>query len=153
MKYDSVHKRFDGTIATKTEGGKEYLVVNGQAIRVFHEKDPAGIPWGESGVDYVCESTGVFLESPKAEGHIKGGCKKVIMSAPPKDSTPMFVMGVNHEQYTSDKTVVSNASCTTNCLAPLAKVPSELENHKSSAPVGEVVIFMTSRTDRYKINT
>jgi len=125
LKYDSVHKRFEGTIATKVEDGKEFLVVNGKAIRVFHEKEPSSIPWGDAGVDYVCESTGVFLETPKAEAHIKGGCKKVIMSAPPKDSTPMFVMGVNHEAYTSDKTVVSNASCTTNCLAPLAKVIHE----------------------------
>eukprot|EP00392_Amoebophrya_sp_AT5.2_P005309 g5318.t1 len=125
LKYDSVHKRFEGTIATKVEDGKEFLVVNGKAIRVFHEKEPSCIPWGDAGVDYVCESTGVFLETPKAEAHIKGGCKKVIMSAPPKDSTPMFVMGVNEDTYTSDKTVVSNASCTTNCLAPLAKVIHE----------------------------
>jgi len=125
LKYDSVHKRFPGTIETKEEGGKEFLVVNGKAIRVFHEKDPASIPWGESGADYLCESTGVFLETDKAKAHIAGGCKKVIMSAPPKDSTPMFVMGVNHTEYTSDKTIVSNASCTTNCLAPLAKVVHE----------------------------
>ncbi|CAD7972171.1 unnamed protein product [Amoebophrya sp. A120] len=122
LKYDTVHGRFDGTIATKTEGGKEYLVVKGKAIRVFHEKEPSSIPWGEAGIDYVCESTGVFLEAAKAEAHIKGGCKKVIMSAPPKDSTPMFVMGVNQDDYKSDITIVSNASCTTNCLAPLAKV-------------------------------
>ncbi|CAD7935996.1 unnamed protein product [Amoebophrya sp. A25] len=125
LKYDSVHKRFEGTITTKVLGDKEFLVVNGQAIQVFHEKDPGSIPWGDADVDYVCESTGVFLETTKAEAHIKGGCKKVIMSAPPKDSTPMFVMGVNHTAYTSDKTVVSNASCTTNCLAPLAKVIHE----------------------------
>lgn len=125
LKYDSVHKRFEGTIETKVDGGKEYLVVNGKAIRVFHEKDPSSIGWGEAGADYVCESTGVFLESAKAEAHLKGGCKKIIMSAPPKDATPMFVMGVNHTEYTSDQTIVSNASCTTNCLAPLAKVVHE----------------------------
>ncbi|CAD7964110.1 unnamed protein product [Amoebophrya sp. A120] len=125
LKYDSVHKRYAGSIATEAKDGKEYLVVNGLSIRVFHEKEPSSIGWGEAGADYVCESTGVFLETTKAEAHIKGGCKKVIMSAPPKDSTPMFVMGVNHEEYTSDKTVVSNASCTTNCLAPLAKVVHE----------------------------
>ncbi len=84
LKYDSVHKRFPGTIDTKTDGGKEYLVVNGKPIRVFHEKDPGSIGWGDAGADYVCESTGVFLESAKAEAHIGGGCKKVIMSAPPK---------------------------------------------------------------------
>ncbi|CAD7935793.1 unnamed protein product [Amoebophrya sp. A25] len=125
LKYDSVHKRFPGTIATKADGGKEYLVVNGKAVRVFHEKEPSSIGWGEEGADYVCESTGVFLETAKAELHMKGGCKKVIMSAPPKDSTPIFVMGVNEDAYTSDKHVVSNASCTTNCLAPLAKVVHE----------------------------
>merc|ERR1711933_464944 len=122
LKYDSVHKTFPGTIATKEDGGAEYLVVNGKDIRVFHEKDPAAIGWGAVGADYVCESTGVFTTKDKAAAHIKGGCKKVIISAPPKDSVPMFVMGVNNDSYTSDLTVVSNASCTTNCLAPLAKV-------------------------------
>lgn len=122
LKYDSVHRKFEGTIETKVEGDKKYLVVNGKVIRVFMEKDPVAIAWGEAGADYVCESTGMFLEGPKAELHLKGGCKKVIMSAPPKDNTPMFVMGVNHEKYSSDLKVVSNASCTTNCLAPLAKV-------------------------------
>merc|ERR1711934_100788 len=93
LKYDSVHKRFPGTVATKTEGGNEFLVVNGKDIRVFHEKDPASIGWGTVGVDYVCESTGVFTERPKAELHIKGGAKKVIISAPPKDDVPIFVVG------------------------------------------------------------
>jgi len=122
LKYDSVHKRFDGTIDTLTEGSDEYLVVRGQKIRVFHAKDPKEIGWGAAGAHYVCESTGVFLSKDKAQGHIDGGCKKVIMSAPPKDDTPLFVMGVNHTEYKSEQTMVSNASCTTNCLAPLAKV-------------------------------
>jgi len=122
LKYDSVHGKFAGTIEGKVDGDKKYLVVNGKAIRVYNCFKPEEIGWGESGADYVCESTGVFLESAKAEGHLGGGCSKVIMSAPPKDSTPMFVMGVNHTEYKSDLKVVSNASCTTNCLAPLAKV-------------------------------
>jgi len=122
LKYDSVHGGFDGTVTAKKEGDKEFLVVNDVPIRVFHETDPSKIGWGECGADYVCESTGVFTSKDKAEQHIQGGAKKVIISAPPKDDTPMFVMGVNHTTYTPDKTVVSNASCTTNCLAPLAKV-------------------------------
>jgi len=121
LKYDSVHKKFEGTIESKKDGDKEYLIVNGVSIRVFHEKDPAAIPWGDAGADYVCESTGVFLTAEKAQLHIQGGCKKVIMSAPPKDDTPLFVMGVNHDSY-AGQPIVSNASCTTNCLAPLAKV-------------------------------
>merc|ERR1712087_109373 len=125
LKYDSVHKRFDGTIATKEDGGKEFLVVNGKDIRIFHEKDPAAIGWGEMGAAYVCESTGVFTAQEKAELHLKGGCKKVIISAPPKDAVPIYVVGVNHTEYKSSDTVVSNASCTTNCLAPLAKVVHE----------------------------
>jgi len=122
LKYDSVHKRFDGTIDTKEADGKEFLVVNGQEIRVFHEKDPAKIGWGETNCTFVCESTGVFTEKAKAELHLQGGAKKVIISAPPKDAVPIYVMGVNHLDYKSSDTVVSNASCTTNCLAPIAKV-------------------------------
>jgi len=125
LKYDSVHGRFDGTIATKKDGDAEYLVVNGVEIRVFHEKDPAAIGWGSSGAEYVCESTGVFTEKEKAELHIGGGAKKVIISAPPKDAVPIYVMGVNHTEYKSTDTVVSNASCTTNCLAPLVKVVND----------------------------
>merc|ERR1712166_1144511 len=94
LKYDSVHKRFPGTVACKKDGDKEFLVVNGSDIAVFHEKDPAAIPWGASGAEYVCESTGVFTAQEKAELHIKGGAKKVIISAPPKDAVPIYVMGV-----------------------------------------------------------
>merc|ERR1712072_388775 len=123
LKYDSVHKRFNGTIASETADGKDILIVNGDRITVFHEKDPTAIGWGASNVDYVCESTGVFTEKAKAELHLKGGCKRVIISAPPKDAVPIYVVGVNHEKYDkANDTVVSNASCTTNCLAPLAKV-------------------------------
>merc|ERR1712176_260980 len=125
LKYDSVHKTFPGTIAAKEEGGKEFLVVNGKEIQIFHEKDPAAIPWGAAGADYVCESTGVFTEKAKAELHLKGGAKKVIISAPPKDAVPIYVVGVNHKDYNGSDTVVSNASCTTNCLAPLTKVIHE----------------------------
>merc|ERR1719188_6563 len=125
LKYDSAHNRFPGTIATKEEGGLEYLVVNGNAVQIFHEKDPASIPWGSCGAEYVCESTGVFTQSEKAELHLKGGAKKVIISAPPKDDVPIYVVGVNHKEYKTTDTVVSNASCTTNCLAPLTKVVHE----------------------------
>jgi glyceraldehyde 3-phosphate dehydrogenase len=126
LKYDSVHKRFPGTVASKQDGGKDILIVNGQEIRVFREKDPASIPWGEAGAAYVCESTGIFTEKAKAELHIKGGAKRVIISAPPKDAVPIYVVGVNHTEFNpAADTVVSNASCTTNCLAPLAKVIHE----------------------------
>merc|ERR1719503_177044 len=121
LKYDSVHKRFAGTVVIKEEGGNDFLVVNGRDIRVFHEKDPAAIKWGEVSATYVCESTGVFTEKAKAELHIAGGAKKVIISAPPKDAVPIYVMGVNHLNYKASENVVSNASCTTNCLAPIAK--------------------------------
>uniref|UniRef100_A0A7S2RVN9 Glyceraldehyde-3-phosphate dehydrogenase n=1 Tax=Mucochytrium quahogii TaxID=96639 RepID=A0A7S2RVN9_9STRA len=121
FKYDSVHGKFDGSVEAK-DG---CLVVNGVAIKVFSERDPSAIPWGASGATYVCESTGVFVTGEKASAHIKGGAKKVIISAPPKDDTPMFVMGVNHTKYANNMNVVSNASCTTNCLAPLTKVIHE----------------------------
>merc|ERR1711998_616051 len=109
----------------KTADGKEYLTVNGVDIQVYHEKDPGSIPWGTSGADYVCESTGIFTNEEKAKLHCGGGAKKVIISAPPKDAVPMYVMGVNNTKYTGADTIVSNASCTTNCLAPLAKVVHE----------------------------
>lgn len=117
LKYDTMHGRFNGTVEAKD--GK--LVVNGQAIRVTAEKDPANLKWDEVGAEYVVESTGLFLTKEKAEAHIKAGAKRVVMSAPSKDDTPMFVMGVNHMKYAGEP-IVSNASCTTNCLAPLTKV-------------------------------
>ncbi|OEH76370.1 glyceraldehyde-3-phosphate dehydrogenase [Cyclospora cayetanensis] len=121
LKYDSVHGQYPGEVSV--EDGN--LVVGGKTILVFSEKDPSAIPWHTVAAHYVCESTGVFTSKEKAGMHINGGAKKVIISAPPKDDTPMFVMGVNHEEYTSAHHVVSNASCTTNCLAPLAKVVHE----------------------------
>lgn len=118
LKYDSTHGIFDGSVEVKD--GK--LVVNGNEIRVSSEKSPSSLKWGEVGADYIVESTGIFLTKETAQGHIDAGAKKVIMSAPSKDDTPMFVMGVNESSYTSDMKFVSNASCTTNCLAPIAKV-------------------------------
>ncbi|MDX1359405.1 MAG: type I glyceraldehyde-3-phosphate dehydrogenase [Clostridia bacterium] len=118
-KYDTVHGRFDGEVSAKDDK----LIVNGKEIAVYASMDPAEIPWGECGADYVVESTGVFLTTEKASAHLKGGAKKVVISAPAKDKvTPMFVMGVNNDTYTTDMDIVSNASCTTNCLAPVAKV-------------------------------
>merc|ERR1712188_290713 len=116
-KYDSTHGKFKGTVETK-DGN---LIVNGQVIKVFAIRDPAEIPWGANGVEYVVESTGVFTTTEAASAHMKGGAKKVVISAPSADA-PMFVMGVNHEEYESSMNVVSNASCTTNCLAPIAKI-------------------------------
>ena len=118
LKYDSTHGQFKGTIAV--EGG--HLVVNGKTIRVTAEKDPANLKWGEVGAEVVVESTGLFLTQETAQKHIDAGAKKVVMSAPAKDDTPTFVMGVNHKELKAEQTIVSNASCTTNCLAPIAKV-------------------------------
>jgi len=118
LKYDSTHGRFDGDV--KVENGM--LVVNGQKIRVTSEPNPADLKWTEVGAEYVVEATGLFLTKEKARGHIDAGAKKVVMSAPSKDDTPMFVMGVNQDSYNNDMNFVSNASCTTNCLAPVAKV-------------------------------
>ncbi|MGQ1910423.1 type I glyceraldehyde-3-phosphate dehydrogenase [Marinifilum sp. RC60d5] len=118
LKYDSTHGKFNGTVEVK-DG---QLVVNGNVVRVSAERNPADINWGAVGAEYVVESTGLFLTKESAQGHIDAGAKKVIMSAPSKDDTPMFVMGVNNKEYTNDMTFVSNASCTTNCLAPVAKV-------------------------------
>lgn len=118
MKYDSVHGRFQGDI--HIEGND--LVVNGKKIRITSERDPNNLKWNEVGADYVVESTGLFLSKDTAQAHLNAGAKKVVLSAPSKDDTPMYVMGVNHKELTSDVHIFSNASCTTNCLAPLAKV-------------------------------
>ena len=119
LKYDSVHGRFNGTIDYNVEKGQ--LIVNGNVIRVTAEKDPANLKWNEVGAEYIVESTGLFLTKEKAEAHIAAGAKYVVMSAPSKDDTPMFVMGVNNDTYKGEA-IISNASCTTNCLAPIAKV-------------------------------
>ncbi len=118
LKYDTIHGKFNGTVEVKD--GK--LVVNGNAIRVTAEKNPADLKWNEIGAEYIVESTGLFLEKPKAQGHIDAGAKYVVMSGPSKDDTRMFVCGVNHNEYKKGEQFVSNASCTTNCLAPIAKV-------------------------------
>ncbi len=120
LKYDTMHGRFDGTVDYDMEKG--LLIVNGKAIRVTACKNPAEIAWGEVGAEYVVESTGLFLTKEKAQAHIEAGAKYVVMSAPSKDDTPMFVCGVNENTYAKGTQFVSNASCTTNCLAPIAKV-------------------------------
>ncbi len=120
LKYDTVHGRFDGEISISD--GK--LIVNGDSISIYDRMDPYEIGWGECGAEYVVESTGVFSSTDKAKAHLAAGARKVVISAPSGDA-PMFVMGVNHETYSSDMDVVSNASCTTNCLAPLAKVVND----------------------------
>ena len=117
-KYDTVHGRFNGEIFANENGN---LVVNGKEIKVYNELDPINVPWGDAGVDYVLECSGAFTTIEGATKHIAAGAKKVIISAPSKDA-PMFVMGVNHETYSPTMNIISNASCTTNCLAPLAKV-------------------------------
>ncbi|WP_313566490.1 glyceraldehyde 3-phosphate dehydrogenase NAD-binding domain-containing protein, partial [Empedobacter sp.] len=114
LKYDSVHGKFNGEV--KVENGN--LIVNGQTIRVTAERDPANLKWDEVGADIVIEATGLFLTKETAGKHIEAGAKKVVLTGPSKDDTPMFVMGVNHESVTAEDTIVSNASCTTNCLAP-----------------------------------
>ncbi len=119
LKYDTVHGRCDADVDFKDHG----LVVNGKSVQLFAEKDPKQIPWGRVGAAYVLESTGVFTESATARAHIEGGAQRVLISAPSKDA-PMFVMGVNHETY-KGQDIVSNASCTTNCLAPMAKIVND----------------------------
>ena len=118
LKYDSVHGKFPGEVSSE-EGA---LIVNGKKFPVFTAMDVKDIPWASVGAEYICECTGKHLTKDLCQGHIDAGAKHVIMGAPSKDDTPMFVMGVNHNKYTSDMTFVSNASCTTNCLAPIAKV-------------------------------
>jgi glyceraldehyde 3-phosphate dehydrogenase len=120
LKYDTVHGPFKGTV--EVQNG--HLVVNGNLVRITAESDPANLKWDEAGAEYVVESTGLFLTKETAAKHIQAGAKRVVLSAPPKDDTPMFVMGVNHEQYAGEE-IISNASCTTNCLAPLTKVIHE----------------------------
>lgn len=120
FKYDSTHGRYKGTVTVEGDN----LIIDGKKIKVTGEKDPAAIPWAATGAEYVVESTGVFTDMSKAELHLKGGAKKVIISAPSKNA-PMFVIGVNENEYKSDLKVISNASCTTNCLAPLAKIVND----------------------------
>lgn len=117
LRYDTIHGRYNGEVSYTDDA----IVVNGKTVKFYAEKDPVNIPWGTCGAEYVVESTGVFTTSEAASAHLKAGAKKVIISAPSKDA-PMFVMGVNQDKYTTDMNIVSNASCTTNCLAPLAKV-------------------------------
>lgn len=126
LKYDSTHGRFKGTVSS--EGNN--LIVNGKKIRFYSERDPASIPWSETNAEYVVESTGVFTTTEKASAHLKGGAKKVVISAPSADA-PMYVMGVNEKTYDGKADVISNASCTTNCLAPLAKVMDQKFGIKS----------------------
>ena len=118
FKYDTMHGKFNGTV----DYDDQHIIINGQAIRCFCEKDAANLKWGEVGAEYICESTGLNLTKEKAQPHIDAGAKHVIMGAPSKDDTPMFVVGVNDRDYNSGMNFVSNASCTTNCLAPIAKV-------------------------------
>tara|TARA_R110001632_G_scaffold125235_1_gene238459 strand:- start:3094 stop:4095 length:1002 start_codon:yes stop_codon:yes gene_type:complete len=118
LKYDSVHGKFDGDVEVKD--GK--LVVNGNSIRITAERDPANLKWNEVGAEYIIESTGFFLTEESAGKHLEAGAKKVVLSAPSKDHTPMFVMGVNNTELTADQNIFSNASCTTNCLAPISKI-------------------------------
>ena len=118
LKYDTMHGKCEAEIGSTDTA----IVVNGKEIPVSAERNPADLPWAKLGAEYVVESTGLFLTKEKAQGHLDAGAKKVIMSAPSKDDTPMFVCGVNLDKYTTDMNFVSNASCTTNCLAPIAKV-------------------------------
>ena len=118
LKYDSTHGRFNGTVSV--ENGK--LIINGQAVRITAERDPANLKWNEVGADVVLECTGLFLTQESASAHLKAGAKQVVLSAPAKDDTPTFVMGVNHHLLTKDQHIISNASCTTNCLAPITKI-------------------------------
>jgi len=121
LRYDTVHGQFKGTI--EVDQANNTLIVNGEKVKAFACKDPGEIDWKGAGAEYIAEATGIFCDTPSASAHFKGGAKKVVITAPAKDKeTPMFVMGVNHSSYTKDMRVISNASCTTNCLAPLAKV-------------------------------
>jgi glyceraldehyde 3-phosphate dehydrogenase len=150
LKYDTVHGRFNG----KIEYDDNSITVNGKKIAFFAEKDPKDIPWGKIGAEYVIDATGIFHEKAKAQAHIDAGAKKVIYSGPSKDDTPMFVCGVNLDKYTKDMNFVSNASCTTNCLAPLAKVINDkfgiadgLMTTVHSATNTQMVVDAPSRKD------
>ncbi len=150
LKYDTVHGRFNG----KIEHDDNSITVDGKKIAFFAEKDPKDIPWGKVGAEYVIDATGIFHEKAKAQGHIDAGAKKVIYSGPSKDDTPMFVCGVNLDKYTNDMNFVSNASCTTNCLAPLAKVINDkfgiadgLMTTVHSATNTQMVVDAPSRKD------
>jgi len=118
LKYDSVHGRFDGTVTSTSDG----IVVNGKEIKIYAEREPKNLPWGKLGVDVVLESTGRFVDEAGAGGHLEAGAKKVVISAPAKGNIPTVVLGVNDDTMTGNETILSNASCTTNCLAPMAKV-------------------------------
>ncbi len=120
FKYDSTHGKYDGTIAYDDQS--HHMIIDGKRIKVFMEPDPKNIPWGETGADIIVEATGQFQTEEKARSHFAGGASKVVMCAPPKDDTPMFVVGVNEKDYKPTQHIISNASCTTNCLAPMAKV-------------------------------
>jgi glyceraldehyde 3-phosphate dehydrogenase len=142
FKYDTVHGKYKGTVS---HTAKE-LIVDGRAISIFNEKDPSKIAWGSVGAEYIVESTGAFLDKAKAGAHFVGGAKKVIMSAPSKDDTPMFVVGVNHESYTPDMTIVSNASCTTNGLAPVVKVIADKFGFKEGLMTTVHAVTATQKT-------
>jgi len=141
FKYDSTHGRFKGEVSHDDK----YLIVNGNKITVFNERDPVNIDWASAGAEYIVESTGVFTSLEKASAHKKGGAKKVVISAPSPDA-PMFVMGVNHTNYTSDLEIVSNASCTTNCLAPLAKVINDTYGIKEGLMTTVHAVTATQKT-------
>ena len=140
LKYDTMHGKIDAQVSSSENA----IIVDGRSIPVFAER-PANLPWKEIGAEYVIESTGLFLTKDKAKGHIEAGAKHVVMSAPSKDDTPMFVMGVNQDTYTSDMQVVSNASCTTNCLAPIAKV---LHDHFGIADGLMTTVHSTTATQK-----
>jgi len=141
LKYDTVHGKFSGEVS----GGDGKICLNGKDIPVFCEREPKNIPWGRVGAEYILECTGLFLTKEKAQAHIDAGAKKVVMSAPSKDDTPMFVMGVNHEKYDKSMNFVSNASCTTNCLAPIAKV---LNDHFGIADGLMTTVHATTATQK-----
>ena len=141
LKYDTMHGKFSGTV----DATENAIIVNGKSIPVYAERDPARLPWKELKAEYVLECTGLFLTKEKAQGHVDAGAKHVVMSAPSKDDTPMFVMGVNQDKYTPEMTFVSNASCTTNCLAPIAKV---LHDHFGIADGLMTTVHATTATQK-----